>query len=47
MRALFAAVRDRYGRVDLLFNNAGSFAGGGTRWRTSRTRRGGRWWTST
>ncbi|MEU9983230.1 SDR family oxidoreductase [Streptomyces sp. NPDC050856] len=28
--ALFAAVRDRYGRVDLLFNNAGSFAGGGT-----------------
>ncbi|WP_236240507.1 SDR family oxidoreductase [Streptomyces sp. CC228A] len=30
VRALFAAVRDRYGRVDLLFNNAGSFAGGGT-----------------
>ncbi|WP_175410837.1 SDR family oxidoreductase [Streptomyces sp. TRM64462] len=28
--ALFAAVRERYGRVDLLFNNAGSFAGGGT-----------------
>ncbi|MFF8292537.1 SDR family oxidoreductase [Streptomyces sp. NPDC016309] len=28
--ALFAAVRDRFGRVDLLFNNAGSFAGGGT-----------------
>ncbi|MFD3333291.1 SDR family oxidoreductase [Streptomyces sp. NPDC058700] len=27
--ALFAAVRDRYGRVDLLFNNAGTFAGGG------------------
>ncbi|GAA3396241.1 SDR family oxidoreductase [Streptomyces roseoviridis] len=27
--ALFAAVRDRFGRVDLLFNNAGSFAGGG------------------
>ncbi|MCH0539058.1 SDR family oxidoreductase [Streptomyces sp. MUM 203J] len=28
--ALFTAVRDRYARVDLLFNNAGSFAGGGT-----------------
>ncbi|WP_031069463.1 SDR family oxidoreductase [Streptomyces sp. NRRL S-118] len=28
--ALFTAVGDRYGRVDLLFNNAGSFAGGGT-----------------
>ncbi|OEJ96488.1 SDR family oxidoreductase [Streptomyces thermolilacinus] len=28
--ALFAAVRERYGRLDLLFNNAGSFAGGGT-----------------
>ncbi|MFF0478630.1 SDR family oxidoreductase [Streptomyces sp. NPDC004284] len=27
--ALFAAVRDRWGRVDLLFNNAGTFAGGG------------------
>ncbi|MFB6835944.1 SDR family oxidoreductase [Streptomyces sp. NPDC056361] len=27
--ALFAAVRDHYGRVDLLFNNAGTFAGGG------------------
>ncbi|MFE6227688.1 MULTISPECIES: SDR family oxidoreductase [unclassified Streptomyces] len=27
---LFAAVRDRFGRVDLLFNNAGTFAGGGT-----------------
>ncbi|MFF1510763.1 SDR family oxidoreductase [Streptomyces sp. NPDC058326] len=27
--ALFSAVRDRYGRVDLLFNNAGTFAGGG------------------
>ncbi|MEV4426555.1 SDR family oxidoreductase [Streptomyces sp. R-07] len=28
--ALFAAVRDHWGRVDLLFNNAGTFAGGGT-----------------
>ncbi|MFF0432470.1 SDR family oxidoreductase [Streptomyces sp. NPDC004327] len=28
--ALFTAVRDRFGRVDLLFNNAGTFAGGGT-----------------
>ncbi|MFB9394031.1 SDR family oxidoreductase [Streptomyces coeruleoprunus] len=28
--ALFGAVRDRYGRVDVLFNNAGTFAGGGT-----------------
>ncbi|MER7833129.1 MULTISPECIES: SDR family oxidoreductase [unclassified Streptomyces] len=28
--ALFTAVREAYGRVDLLFNNAGSFAGGGT-----------------
>ncbi|PRH76973.1 3-oxoacyl-ACP reductase [Streptomyces solincola] len=28
--ALFAAVTERWGRVDLLFNNAGSFAGGGT-----------------
>ncbi|MEE1753246.1 SDR family oxidoreductase [Streptomyces sp. SP18CS02] len=28
--ALFGAVRERYGRADLLFNNAGSFAGGGT-----------------
>lgn len=28
--ALFAATRDRFGRVDLLFNNAGTFAGGGT-----------------
>ncbi|MCS0638956.1 SDR family oxidoreductase [Streptomyces sp. LP05-1] len=28
--ALFGAVRDRHGRLDLLFNNAGSFAGGGT-----------------
>ncbi|MEF9882615.1 SDR family oxidoreductase [Streptomyces sp. P9-A4] len=27
--ALFTAVRDHYGRVDLLFNNAGTFAGGG------------------
>ncbi|MFI8965082.1 SDR family oxidoreductase [Streptomyces sp. NPDC053493] len=27
--ALFSAVRDRFGRVDLLFNNAGTFAGGG------------------
>lgn len=27
---LFAAARDRFGRVDLLFNNAGTFAGGGT-----------------
>ncbi|MFF5451590.1 SDR family oxidoreductase [Streptomyces sp. NPDC012950] len=28
--ALFSSVRDRYARVDLLFNNAGTFAGGGT-----------------
>ncbi|MEU9706402.1 SDR family oxidoreductase [Streptomyces sp. NPDC047981] len=28
--SLFDAVRDRWGRVDLLFNNAGTFAGGGT-----------------
>ncbi|BAU82806.1 dehydrogenase [Streptomyces laurentii] len=28
--ALFEAVRGRFGRVDLLFNNAGTFAGGGT-----------------
>ncbi|MFE7513772.1 SDR family oxidoreductase [Streptomyces sp. NPDC057540] len=28
--ALFSSVRDHYGRVDLLFNNAGTFAGGGT-----------------
>lgn len=28
--ALFTSVRDHYGRVDLLFNNAGTFAGGGT-----------------
>ncbi|NWF27604.1 SDR family oxidoreductase [Streptomyces sp. PKU-EA00015] len=27
--ALFATVRDRYGRVDLLFNNAGTFGPGG------------------
>ncbi|MEU6933614.1 SDR family oxidoreductase [Streptomyces sp. 2RAF24] len=27
--SLFEAVRDRFGRVDLLFNNAGTFAGGG------------------
>ncbi|MFC8588698.1 SDR family oxidoreductase [Streptomyces sp. NPDC057217] len=27
---LFSSVRDRYARVDLLFNNAGTFAGGGT-----------------
>lgn len=27
--ALFEATRDRFGRVDLLFNNAGTFAGGG------------------
>ncbi|MFF0426770.1 SDR family oxidoreductase [Streptomyces sp. NPDC004520] len=27
--ALFTAVRDHWGRVDLLFNNAGTFAGGG------------------
>ncbi|MFD0144280.1 MULTISPECIES: SDR family oxidoreductase [unclassified Streptomyces] len=27
---LFESVRDRFGRVDLLFNNAGTFAGGGT-----------------
>ncbi|MFB7450787.1 SDR family oxidoreductase [Streptomyces sp. NPDC056194] len=27
--ALFASVRDHWGRVDLLFNNAGTFAGGG------------------
>ncbi|MDT9693560.1 SDR family oxidoreductase [Streptomyces sp. P9(2023)] len=30
VQALFEAVRDRWGRVDLLFNNAGTFAGGGT-----------------
>ncbi|MFJ3301969.1 SDR family oxidoreductase [Streptomyces sp. NPDC086549] len=29
VRALFAAVRDRFGRVDLLFNNAGTFGPGG------------------
>ncbi|MFF9013847.1 SDR family oxidoreductase [Streptomyces sp. NPDC014870] len=28
--SLFDSVRDRWGRVDLLFNNAGTFAGGGT-----------------
>ncbi|MFC8271207.1 SDR family oxidoreductase [Streptomyces sp. NPDC057271] len=28
--SLFEAVRDGFGRVDLLFNNAGTFAGGGT-----------------
>lgn len=28
--ALFDVVRDRWGGVDLLFNNAGTFAGGGT-----------------
>lgn len=28
--ALFAAVRDRYGRLDLLFNNAGTFGPRGT-----------------
>ncbi|MGW2019079.1 SDR family oxidoreductase [Streptomyces sp. NPDC001927] len=28
--ALFDSVRERWGRVDLLFNNAGTFAGGGT-----------------
>ncbi|MFG2328219.1 SDR family oxidoreductase [Streptomyces sp. NPDC048604] len=28
--SLFEAVRAAFGRVDLLFNNAGSFAGGGT-----------------
>ncbi|MFE5730906.1 SDR family oxidoreductase [Streptomyces sp. NPDC056528] len=28
--ALFSSVREHYGRVDLLFNNAGTFAGGGT-----------------
>lgn len=27
--ALFAAVRERYGRLDLLFNNAGTFGPGG------------------
>jgi NAD(P)-dependent dehydrogenase (short-subunit alcohol dehydrogenase family) len=27
--ALFAAVRERYGRIDLLFNNAGTFGPGG------------------
>ncbi|MER8047097.1 SDR family oxidoreductase [Streptomyces sp. NPDC094032] len=27
--SLFTAVRDHFGRVDLLFNNAGTFAGGG------------------
>lgn len=27
--ALFAAVRERFGRLDLLFNNAGLFGGGG------------------
>ena len=27
--ALFAAVRDRFGRLDLLFNNAGTFGPGG------------------
>ncbi|WP_406860604.1 SDR family oxidoreductase [Streptomyces sp. HUAS MG47] len=30
VRSLFEATRDGFGRVDLLFNNAGSFAGGGT-----------------
>lgn len=28
--ALFAAVRDRFGRLDLLFNNAGTFGPGST-----------------
>ncbi|WP_432155792.1 SDR family oxidoreductase [Streptomyces sp. bgisy153] len=28
--ALFTAVRERYGRLDLLFNNAGTFGPGGT-----------------
>ncbi|MET9252883.1 SDR family oxidoreductase [Streptomyces sp. NPDC003717] len=29
VRALFTAVRDRFGRLDLLFNNAGTFGPGG------------------
>ncbi|GHJ98533.1 oxidoreductase [Streptomyces sp. Y2F8-2] len=29
VEALFAAVRDRFGRLDLLFNNAGTFGPGG------------------
>ncbi|MFE2941306.1 SDR family oxidoreductase [Streptomyces sp. NPDC059255] len=29
--ALFAAVRERYGRLDLLFNNAGTFGPGGVK----------------
>ncbi|MEU6216322.1 SDR family oxidoreductase [Streptomyces sp. NPDC047022] len=29
VRALFTAARDRFGRVDLLFNNAGTFGPGG------------------
>lgn len=29
VRALFAAVRERFGRLDLLFNNAGTFGPGG------------------
>ncbi|GAA3370878.1 hypothetical protein GCM10020367_19270 [Streptomyces sannanensis] len=43
--ALFAAVRDRWGRVDLLFDHAGTFGPARCRWRTSRTRRGARWST--
>ena len=47
VRALFATTVDRYGRVDLLFNNAGA----GRRRRSTSTRRtsrpGTRWSPST
>lgn len=47
VEALFAAVRDRFGRLDLLFNNAGTFGPAGCRSRSCPTRRGGTWWTPT
>ncbi|GAB2326604.1 hypothetical protein STREPTOSP366_18020 [Streptomyces variabilis] len=47
VEALFAAAVDRFGRLDLLFNNAGTSGPGGVPVEERRTRRGGTWWTPT
>ena len=45
--ALFAAVRDRFGRLDLLFNNAGTFGPRGCRFEDLSYEDWRQWWTST